>query len=103
MGRIKHMHTVPRGYLRAFRDRSAARGQPHVWRHERQCDTARLLGTGDVSVKKNIYTLWTEAESPDLTIETNLLQQGSEDGFPELIALLESGQQPSRWGWRRLS
>jgi hypothetical protein len=54
-------------------------------------------------VKKNIYTLWTEAGSPDLAIETKLLQQGAEDGFPELIALLESGKQPSRWGWRRLS
>ena len=103
MGRLKHMHTVPAGYLRAFRDPSADREEPHVWRYERQCDTPQLLVVGDASVKKNIYTLWTETGPPDLSVETKLLKQGAEDGFPELITLLESRKQPSGWGWRRLS
>ncbi|PYT22633.1 MAG: hypothetical protein DMG57_34685 [Acidobacteria bacterium] len=57
----------------------------------------------DVSVRRDIYALWTEGGTPDLSIETELLDKSVENGFPDLIALLESGKEPSYWGWRSLS
>jgi hypothetical protein len=97
------MHTVPRGYLRAFADASIGRDEPHVWRFERQHDEPKPLAVSNVSVSTDIYTLWTEAGASDTSIETELLQKAVEDGFPQLARLLESGKQPSYWGWRRLS
>ena len=101
--RTSHMHTVPRGYLAGFADRSAPRDKPHVWRFERRLDEPKLISVRNVSVRRDIYALWTAAGVPDISIETELLSKTVDDGFPELIALLESGQEPSYWGWRRLS
>src|SRR5438874_13837689 len=101
--RTSHMHTVPKGYLAGFADRSAPRDKPHVWRFERRSSEPKLIGVRHVSVRRDIYALWTAAGTPDLSIETELLDKSVESGFPELIALLQSGKAPSYWGWRRLS
>ena len=46
--RTRHMHTVPRGYLRAFADTSIARNEPHVWRFERQHEEPKPLAVSRV-------------------------------------------------------
>jgi hypothetical protein len=98
-----HMHTVPVGYLRRFADRSVGRDTAHVWRFGREASEPRLIGVRDVSVKRGIYKLLSETKPPDIFIETELLAKTVELGFPELVALLEAGKDPSYWGWRRLS
>ena len=94
------MHTVPRGYLRAFADPSILRDEPHVWRFERQHEQPKPLAVSNVSVSTDIYTLWTEAGAPDTSIEA-MLEKGVEDGFPQLVTLLQSGKQPSYWGMEK--
>ena len=97
------MHTIPRSYLAAFADLSAPREKPHVWRFERQSNVPKLISLRDISVKRDIYTLWTEDGQPDLSIEMRVLAEGVEDGFSNLIASLEAGKQPPYWRCRQLS
>src|SRR2546425_13278019 len=101
--RTRHMHTVSRGYLAGFADPSAPYEKPHVWRFERQADEPKLVGVRKTSAQTDIYTLWTEAGKSDISIETELLDKTVENGFSSLVALLESGREPSYWGWRQLS
>lgn len=101
--RTRHMHSVPRSYLVGFADPSGPHEKPHVWRFERQADEPKLVGVRKTSARTDIYTLWTVAGKPDISIETELLDKTVENGFSRLVALLESGREPSYWGWRQLS
>ena len=56
------MHTVPKGYLRAFADSSAPRRNPCLWCFQRGAANegqGRPISLDDASVKKDIYALRT--------------------------------------------
>lgn len=96
------MHTVPRGYLRAFADASIPGNEPHGWRVEREHDDPKPLAISNISVSTDIYTLWPDPGVSDTFIETELFQNVWRTIFRSWCPCW-SRKQPSYWGWRALS
>jgi hypothetical protein len=101
--RPRRMHTVSAGYLRAFVDASAPRRNAHLWRHERETATSKLISVLDASVRRDIYAVRLQDGQTDTTIESALLSSGVEQPFCEAVKLLEASTPLSYWPWRHVS
>jgi hypothetical protein len=97
------MHTVSAGYLRAFADVSAQRRNAHLWRHERETATSKLISLLDASVYRDIYAVRLQDGQTDTTIESALLGSAVEEPFCEAVKLLDSGAPLRYWQWRHVS
>jgi len=95
------MHTVPKGYLRAFADKSPSRGAPNVWQFGREATEGKLISVRDASVRTDIYTLRGEDGRADTRIETELLSV-VDSVFPAAVHSLSSGETPEYWDWRNI-
>jgi hypothetical protein len=77
-GRPRRMHTVPRGYFRAFTVDEPPRAS-RLWRFDSVLGGSKLVGVGDTEVVRDIYTVYGEDGTPDTGIEE--LLQGVEAAF----------------------
>lgn len=69
----RRMHTVPAGYLGAFRAQIANRRGPAVWRFERD-GAAKVVGISDAEAVKDIYTVVGDDGGRDTVIEDEILR-----------------------------